>query len=390
MQNLGKILLLLPLLSLLIIPVYGETESKDCIFTAYIADSWSYVPFGDHVRVSGQVINCDDNIQYFEKNRIDIRILDVNGNVLEDNWQPAKITSNSQQAAKYEFTDDVYREKGFRGNFDNSQGDKIHIKPNQYSFYIPQINSLDFKHGGIYQVELTYGEHVRFVNFRTLDLEYIQSYLDKKIESDKNIKNNIGTVPTDIPIKKKVKEETKIDPLAEFEKYKTGTASISGDISKYDIPTEGRNSDKETFLMIFKTNNVIDSIKLGEKFQINGYVYNVRNQDRIENATVNVEISRDGFVQHTSKYTSGTGGVVNIDIRNTDYPLFYPEWCYDVTITTTYGDYTDIFKDDFLVEYKTQIWNPNMSWVNFERWSYLPSDYKVEPRQMLYSDETCN
>jgi len=160
-------------LVILLIPsmVYASHEShpnleedESCIFTAYIEKSW--ISFPDDPWVSGFVYNCDSN-EYHEKDRVFVRVLDINGDLVEDNWLPKNPTNKDEIVSQYVFTEHVYRKGSFTGNANVESVEVIHIKPNQYFFYMPQINSVDFEHRGIYQIELTYGDHVRTIWFAT-------------------------------------------------------------------------------------------------------------------------------------------------------------------------------------------------------------------------------
>lgn len=181
-------LLIIPLLALLFIPAFADQESQDCVFTAHIEKSWVF--FQDRPWVTGSVINCDDKIDPYKKDFVYMRILDINGDVVEDNlimntktklpvvssdlptalqgWKPDVIATRPPAPAKYVFSEDVYR-GGFRGNADVSQVEVIHIRLNQYFLYLPQIHSIDFEHRGIYQIELSYGNHINTIWFAVLD-----------------------------------------------------------------------------------------------------------------------------------------------------------------------------------------------------------------------------
>lgn len=138
---------------------------QNCIFTANIEKTW--ITFGEKPKVWGTVYDCDSN-EIHEKNRVFVKILDINGDVVQDSWQSDKKTAKTSKPSLYEFNQDVYRERGFRGNANVQGVEVIHIQPNEYFFYMPQINSLDFDHRGIYAIELTYGNYVRYVSFATL------------------------------------------------------------------------------------------------------------------------------------------------------------------------------------------------------------------------------
>jgi len=136
------------------------------------------------------VYNCDYLIDEYKKDFVYIQILDINGNIIEDNWirgsstnlpvysselpdilqgwVPDRIATPPPPPVEYSFSQDVHR-GGFRGNAVTSQAETIHIRPNQYFFYMPQIHELDFEHRELYQIELTYGKHIRTIWFAVLD-----------------------------------------------------------------------------------------------------------------------------------------------------------------------------------------------------------------------------
>ena len=160
---------------------FAEEEEQKCIFTAHIEKSWVFFP--DRPWVTGSVINCDSN-EYHEKDRVFVRILNINGDLVEDNWLPDHTTTRSIDPEKYIFTDHVYRKGSYTGNYElGLHGGTISIRPNQYFFYLPQIHSIDFDHRGIYQIELTYGNHVRTVWFATFSPD-ISWKDDEKKEAD--------------------------------------------------------------------------------------------------------------------------------------------------------------------------------------------------------------
>lgn len=159
---------------------YGPEEIKECQFTASIEKSWVF--FTERPWVTGFVNDCEV-YHYFEKDRVFVRILDINGDLVEDTWQPYSVKTDPLVAPSlYEFTYDVYRD-GARGGTNVEKDTLVYIAPNQYFFYMPQINALDFDHRGIYQIELTYGDHVRTIWFASLSLD-IPWQLDKVPSED--------------------------------------------------------------------------------------------------------------------------------------------------------------------------------------------------------------
>lgn len=144
-------------------------DEQSCLFTAYIEKSWIF--FQDHPWVTGSVINCDGGIENHKKDFVYVRILDINGDLVDDKWIPEARhnVAEDEMPQKYVFNDSVYRGGGLGGNADVSFDKVIHIRENQYFFYMPQIHSIDFEHRGIYQIELTYGNHIRYIWFAVLD-----------------------------------------------------------------------------------------------------------------------------------------------------------------------------------------------------------------------------
>lgn len=159
---------------------YGPEQIKECVFTADIEKSWVF--FTERPWVTGWITDCDSN-KYWEKDRVFVRILDINGALVEDTWKPSDPTNKVEIVSQYIFTEHVYRAGSFTGNANVEKVEVVHIEPNQYFFYMPQINSIDFEHRGVYQIELTYGEHVRTIWFASLSPD-IPWYLDKVPSED--------------------------------------------------------------------------------------------------------------------------------------------------------------------------------------------------------------
>ena len=174
-QRNGMIFLIVSIILLIPSMVYASHETEpnleedeSCIFTGYIQKSW--IKFTESPWVTGWVINCDEGIQYQLKDTVYVRILDINGDLVEDDWKARKDTAKTESSnpTKYIFNDQVYR-GGAQGNADVSEAETIYISENQYFFYIPQINEIDFEHRGIYQIELTYNKEIRIIWFAVLD-----------------------------------------------------------------------------------------------------------------------------------------------------------------------------------------------------------------------------
>jgi len=171
---------------------------------------------------------------------------------------------------------------------------------------------------------------------------------------------------------------------------------VGADISKYDVPTNlKRDNDRsKSFLMaVTSLNSKLDKIHLGAEFEYIGKVWTVRNSTGIENATITLEISRDGYVLKTVETKSILGGMFRIQIQdNLIYPLFYPRLCYDVEVTAQHGNYSSVITEDFEIEYSigTRVWEPNMDWIDEPKWDYLPHNFSEVPREIVRGDDNCN
>lgn len=170
------------------------------------------------------------------------------------------------------------------------------------------------------------------------------------------------------------------------------TSSLGADIIAYDIPVDTSRDPELEYLMTFTTTRSFDHHSLNEKFEVNGYLYSIRNNTVIEGADVTLEISRDDYIIKTVKETTGIGGKVHITIEDMEYPLFRPSLCYDIKITSQNGNYTHIQYDDFKMKtpFGNNNWEADMSWLDLQRWNYLPSDFRSEPRTLINEDEHCN
>jgi len=183
--------------------------------------------------------------------------------------------------------------------------------------------------------------------------------------------------------------------LSELEPSESGviepTSSVGADITYYDVPDELSRDPELSFLMTFKPLTFLDSMNLNDEFELMGYVYNVRDASRID-ADLTLEISRDDYILKSLKTSTETFGTVNIEIDDMIYPLYYPNFCYEVKLTMEYGNYTAVWTEDFVMNHATGtiVWEPNMDWVIDARWNYLPQSFRDEPRQSIIEDERCN
>lgn len=172
-------------------------------------------------------------------------------------------------------------------------------------------------------------------------------------------------------------------------------SSVGADITKYDIPTIGRDSDNiDPMILTLKPDMIPVEIRLGDEFEWSASVINARqgNSAKIENATVTLEISRDDYIIRSYSEITNNAGQVTIKISDISYPEFYPKFCYDVIVTTSYEDSENTWDDEFLIQYTlgTTSWNPNTDWMGESRWNYLPSSFQQEPRPTVNGDDHCN
>lgn len=166
-------------------------------------------------------------------------------------------------------------------------------------------------------------------------------------------------------------------------------SSVGADITKYDIPTVSRDDGKTDFKITVKTDR-IHTEYLDKEFVFNASILNTRNGEPLEGAKVTAEIVRDDFLLMKASVVTEKGGKVNIDFGYLTYPLLYPGFCYDLNVTTEYGNHTSTWTDDLEIGYLGTYWHPNTSWIGQEAYSYYPEEYKTEPRIELRSDTTCN
>lgn len=172
-------------------------------------------------------------------------------------------------------------------------------------------------------------------------------------------------------------------------------SSVGADITKYDVPTPGRQSENlDPMILTLKPQLIPDQFRLGDEFEWSGKVINARqgNTAVLEDATVTFEISRDGFVLRSYSDETNSAGTVYFEIQEIDYPEFYPEYCYDVTVTASYENKTSVFSEDFIMQHTlgTKIWEPNTSWMGLNQWNHLPTSYHQEPRPIVNGDDHCN
>lgn len=157
-------LLLIPLLSIILIPASADESKDECIFTASLEKTWIF--YSESPWVRGSVVDCD-NRYIQDKDRVYVKLLDINGDRIDGKWKGIDANTKSLNPSQYEYGISVYR-GGAMGFFDSTKVPAITLNENEYFFYMPSISSLDFDHRGIYQIQLTYGDHTRVIWFATL------------------------------------------------------------------------------------------------------------------------------------------------------------------------------------------------------------------------------
>ena len=157
-------LLLIPLLAIMLIPAAAAESDDDCSFTASLEKSWIY--YSESPWVRGSVVDCD-NRYLQDKDRVYVKLLDINGDRIDGKWKGIDAATNSRNPSQYEYTLSVYR-GGALGFFDSTKVPAITLNENEYFFYMPSISPLDFDHRGVYQIQLRYGDHTQVIWFATL------------------------------------------------------------------------------------------------------------------------------------------------------------------------------------------------------------------------------
>ena len=210
---------------------------------------------------------------------------------------------------------------------------------------------------------------------------------DKLIKAQQQHEKNIENL-TSCQNKDGTQCLTSSEILENFEKSK-----IINSNNTYNVPVIVRDSDKAVdFILRFALNQIPSELRLGDKYEISGIVSNAKtSRDFIDNANVEIEISRDDYVIRTMSNNSEKSGIVRIEMLDLSYPEFYPTFCYDVKITTTYLDYTHTINDEFVMNYVlgTVDWNPDLSWLEDEEYDYLPLEFEEIPRERIDKDDEC-
>jgi len=136
-------------------------------------------------------------------------------------------------------------------------------------------------------------------------------------------------------------------------------SSVEDDVTKWNISNDTKRSesfgtDKPIQPMI--QINDITYVSINEKYTPRINIVNYWDSyTGIKDVTMNMKISRSGVTIQEIDGITTLNGSWNPTIYVV-YPVYYPTFCYDVTITATYGNNTDITYDDFVVA-KSGYWN---------------------------------
>jgi len=166
--------------------------------------------------------------------------------------------------------------------------------------------------------------------------------------------------------------------LEDFENYKS-----SG--SKVVRPAE----DKTRFILSF-THDIIYNLSMGDSYELHNRVKNIITNDYLENATVQIEISRDDYIIRSDTFESDKFGMVSIIINTLSYPEFYPNLCYEVKLTTKYENHTNIVNESFILggDGREPYLRYDETWSN-SVWDYLPIEFRELPRPSVLKDRNC-
>lgn len=163
---------------------------------------------------------------------------------------------------------------------------------------------------------------------------------------------------------------------------------IDSNVSKWDVPIPKSRTEKPSSLLTVSS-DPMQTIKLSSELDKVFKIWNARNSDKIEGAIVKMEISRDGIILKSLEKISGIGGMVRFETSGLTYPVFYPNFCYDVKVTATFENQSFTWTDDFKITY-SGVWNPNTNWMGDSRYNHLGEEFREEPRKTTRADENCN
>ena len=137
---------------------------NDCKFTANIDKSVRQM--GEDIQVFGFVHPDCDTHDLWDSYKVRVKVVDMNGKLVQDDWIPEArlLVDESDRPSLYEF-DAIIQEVGVRLQEDRNTGKNYHVYPNNYYVSIPQLNSIHFELGVVYQVQVSYGDMVVSHNF---------------------------------------------------------------------------------------------------------------------------------------------------------------------------------------------------------------------------------
>lgn len=266
----------------------------------------------------------------------------------------------------------------FRGDLNKIEYKMSGMEP--LTWYDSEVKQ--YKHGGFFlkNPEIVIFGHPQGNDEYLLIVMTSNGFERFNVVSDDFFDISIASTPKEIESEKISEPEIPVESdtdriLREFEENRTESA---------------RGADSTVDVIINYSGQVKDSFKMDEDFWLSGIVENVRtSRGFLEGATVSYEISRDGFVLREDSAVTPQSGYVKFKIDALTYPEFYPKFCYTMTITTEWNGYSNVEIEEFTM-WMPSVWNPTLDWTDLERWSYLPENYKKEPRTITYGDENCN
>jgi len=166
-------------------------------------------------------------------------------------------------------------------------------------------------------------------------------------------------------------------------------SSIGADIPVIDYSEAEKIKNHDAVTVKF-TSQVKSQYNLGDEFWLSGSARDVsKYRGNLENATVSYTITHvnDDFVLREGSAITPGSGYVKFKIGSMNYPEFYPNWCYNLSVVIEWNGSLNTQIEQFkVIPYGSSI--QNLDWS--EKWNYLPSDYRIEPRIITHSDEKCN
>ena len=212
------------------------------------------------------------------------------------------------------------------------------------------------------------------LSFKGLELNKKQSLIDKaKKQLEVDLKNMLEDNQ-----RKDFGNSTSKSILEDFENYKLSGSKV----------TRGAE-DKTRFLLSFQ-HDEIHNLVMGDSFELHDRVKNLVNNSYLENATVQIEISRDDYIIKSGTFESDKSGMVSVVINNLIYPEFYPNLCYEVKLTTKYENHTNIVNESFILsgDGREPYLRYDKTWST-STWDYLPNEFRELPRPAITKDKNC-